>query len=222
MEWTDYLAVGLFQAIITMIVWFCASYISQKGKNLATREDIEKITDKIESVKIEYAKELEDLKSQLNVGVHVHTVAFEKEFKVLEEVWERLIELRNSGEQFTPGFKSGSLDDPELNQRFGQAFVNFLRVIVLQRPFFPQDLFNLLEDYCKRQLKYFHDHEFITKAEFQPDWVSEDFWKKREENLQEIRKLPDQVCLAIRRRLEAGIGDRLSISPTVTENKRYR
>jgi hypothetical protein len=74
MEWTEYLKIGVFQAIITVAVWFTASYVKEKGKNLATREDIDEITRKIESAKIEYAKELESIKSQLNAKFHTHTV----------------------------------------------------------------------------------------------------------------------------------------------------
>ncbi|MGO9568089.1 MAG: hypothetical protein ACLP5H_11150 [Desulfomonilaceae bacterium] len=102
MEWTEYLSMGIFQAVITGIVWFLASYLTAKGKNLATQEDVKKITDKIESVKIEYAKELESLKSELNAKFHAQTVRFEKEFSVLQDVWKHLIDLRDAGEAFTP------------------------------------------------------------------------------------------------------------------------
>ena len=36
-------------------ILFLLTYFREKGKNVATREDIEKITDKIEGVKLEYA-----------------------------------------------------------------------------------------------------------------------------------------------------------------------
>lgn len=41
---------------------YIGSYFRQKGKNLATKEDIETITKEIESVKFEFAKELESIK----------------------------------------------------------------------------------------------------------------------------------------------------------------
>ncbi|MBP5074764.1 hypothetical protein HUS84_12285 [Pseudomonas chlororaphis] len=44
---------------------FLPSYSKEKGKNLATKEDIEAITEKIESVKVDYAKQLELYKLQL-------------------------------------------------------------------------------------------------------------------------------------------------------------
>jgi hypothetical protein len=135
MEWTNYISIGFFQAIITGVVWFLASYLKTKGKNLATSEDIDKITDKIESVKIAYAKELEGLKSQLNARFHAQTLRFEKEFNVLQDVWTHLIDLRDAGEAFTPGFKSGPIDESKAKERFGEAYYNLLKVIDVQKPF---------------------------------------------------------------------------------------
>jgi hypothetical protein len=54
--------------IIIGILWiFLKSYYSEKGKNLATKEDIKEITDKIESVKLSYVKILEDYKHDLSL-----------------------------------------------------------------------------------------------------------------------------------------------------------
>lgn len=59
-----------FEAVIAGIVvflllkLFLPGYLSEKGKNLATKEDIAKITDEIERVKSQYAVLLEELKSK--------------------------------------------------------------------------------------------------------------------------------------------------------------
>lgn len=45
---------------------FLPSYVDEKAKNLATKEDIEDITDKIEKVKFNYSQEIEKLKTDLN------------------------------------------------------------------------------------------------------------------------------------------------------------
>jgi hypothetical protein len=204
MQWADYLSVGIFQAVITAVVWFAASYLKEKGKNLATREDIHEITRQIEAAKIEYAKELEGLKSQLNAKFHAQTVRFEKEFQVLEEVWSRLIDLHNAGAAFQPGVKFGEPDKDEDMKRFGEAYKAFLRTIDVQKPFFPQEVFDLLENYRKSQFKYISDHEFITQPNFRRDWVSPKFWDKRDENLEEIKELAEHICEAIRKRVAGG------------------
>ena len=49
--------------VFLLIKFFLPSYFSEKGKNLATKEDIETITEKVESVRSGYAQVLEELKS---------------------------------------------------------------------------------------------------------------------------------------------------------------
>lgn len=65
MEWVVVaLQLGLF---IGVYLWFqqLKSYAETKGKNLATREDVAKITSEIERVKLEYAEKLELFKKQI-------------------------------------------------------------------------------------------------------------------------------------------------------------
>jgi len=52
-------------AILLIMQYYLTSYSREKGKNLATKEDIEAITDKIESVKGEHAKQFENYKLTL-------------------------------------------------------------------------------------------------------------------------------------------------------------
>ena len=49
--------------VFLLLKSFLPSYLAEKGKNLATREDIAEITDKIEKVKSGYALILEELKA---------------------------------------------------------------------------------------------------------------------------------------------------------------
>lgn len=78
-----------FEAVIAGVVvfilikYFLPGYLSEKGKNIATKEDIEKITDEIERVKSQYALLLEAVKTknQLRLAaidrrMEVHQEAF--------------------------------------------------------------------------------------------------------------------------------------------------
>ncbi len=113
-----------------------------------------------------FNRRLEQVKSQLSLRIHVHRAKFEKEFQVLQEVWSCLVCLRNAGAAFTPGFKSGQSDESEDKKQFGQAYNDLLRTIDNHKPFFPPAIFDLLEDFRKRQFKYFIDHQFITRPDF--------------------------------------------------------
>lgn len=55
----------LIFALTTGLVQYLVFYFREKGKNLATKEDIEEITKKIESVKTSYSKGLEQYKMEL-------------------------------------------------------------------------------------------------------------------------------------------------------------
>jgi len=81
---------GIVQIIILIAVGFflksyLPTYLAEKGKNLATKEDIKDITEKIEAVRSQYAKQQ-----------HIHEMAFDKEFEILSEVWATLVDLRNA------------------------------------------------------------------------------------------------------------------------------
>jgi len=55
-NWISVFIIG----IIVLIASFIGSYIRRKGQNLATKEDISEITNKIEGIRADYAKELEN------------------------------------------------------------------------------------------------------------------------------------------------------------------
>lgn len=57
-DWISLVIIG----VIVLVGAFLGSYFRTKGKNLATKEDIQSITNKIEAVKTDYAKQLEDIK----------------------------------------------------------------------------------------------------------------------------------------------------------------
>lgn len=66
----------IIQILILFIGMYLAlfkSYFTEKGKNLATKEDVEDITKKVESIKTEFIKETEKLK---------HELQFENQIKI--------------------------------------------------------------------------------------------------------------------------------------------
>jgi hypothetical protein len=67
---------------------FLPSYLSEKGKNLATKEDVASITDKVESVKTDYAKVLEDLRSNNQLKL----AEIERQKNIKKEVFLQAVE----------------------------------------------------------------------------------------------------------------------------------
>jgi hypothetical protein len=68
-------------------------YVSEKAKNLATKEDVAEITNKIESVKIEYAKSLEEVKSELHVKSALQQAFQSKGLDAIVAINDLLVEL---------------------------------------------------------------------------------------------------------------------------------
>ncbi len=68
-------------------------YVSEKAKNLATKEDISEITNQIESIKSSYAHSLEKVKSEYQVKSALQLAFQSKCFDALIEVNDLLVEV---------------------------------------------------------------------------------------------------------------------------------
>lgn len=144
MKGTDYLFIVFLQAVTTVLVWYVASYTKEKGKNLATREDIHEITRQIESAKIEYAKELEGLKNQLNAKFHAHTLKLNKEFQCLQEVWSALLDLQCLAEKvFLPEQEDPQRGDERFHDLM-EGVEQFHTKVKKYKPFYPENIYAFL------------------------------------------------------------------------------
>lgn len=79
--WLQYIFFAIISGLVTCILLCIKEYFKEKGKNLATKEDIQEITAKIEAVKENYNRSLEN-----------HKIALQKEF----ESYKYITELCNS------------------------------------------------------------------------------------------------------------------------------
>jgi len=73
---------------------FLFSYSSEKGKNLATKEDIEEITRKVEDVKSGYIAEIERLKVDLSVLSRKHSILLDEKIRVFKKLQKRLVDFK--------------------------------------------------------------------------------------------------------------------------------
>ena len=73
---------------------FLFSYSTEKGKNLATKEDIEEITRKVENVKSEYVAELERLKVDLSLLTRKHDILLDEKIRVFKKLQKRLVDFK--------------------------------------------------------------------------------------------------------------------------------
>ena len=97
------LAAGVLWLVVRS---FFPSYLGEKGKNLATKEDIAGITQKVEEVKETYAKRLKELEhqnaivlEQLRSHEQLRLVAVERRLTAHQEaftLWRRLVAAAHS------------------------------------------------------------------------------------------------------------------------------
>lgn len=88
-------------SVVALLSRYVPAYLGEKGKNLATKEDIADITRKVEAVKAEYATELEAARDALRRQSAVetfardllsgaHCAAVERRLGAIEALWEEV------------------------------------------------------------------------------------------------------------------------------------
>ncbi|EHR1015810.1 hypothetical protein KS878_004554 [Vibrio parahaemolyticus] len=72
---------------------YVPKYLAEKAKNLATKEDIEQITDQVEAIKRQHALELEKAKTDLNVKSALRQSFQSKSLDALAAIDNLLVEI---------------------------------------------------------------------------------------------------------------------------------
>src|SRR5258708_22969487 len=76
-------------AVISFLGGWLGAYVTQKGKNVATKEDIGQITTEVESVKTEFAGHLESLKADITTRTYYSQIRYQRETEVYKDIWEK-------------------------------------------------------------------------------------------------------------------------------------
>jgi hypothetical protein len=96
--------------IYLFIKSFLPSYLSEKAKNLASKEDLELITDKVESVRTDYNHLLEEVKS----NYQLRFAAVEREKNTKKEVYMEAVESITRTLNVITGFCSLNLSEEQI------------------------------------------------------------------------------------------------------------
>jgi hypothetical protein len=87
-EWISIFIIGL----IVLIASYLGSYIRKKGQNLATKEDISEITEKIEGIRADYAKQIENHSHHNRLKM----AALDKRLQAHQQAYTLWLQLRRS------------------------------------------------------------------------------------------------------------------------------
>lgn len=197
----------LFDGAYTLVVLAtgvaAGAYLRQKGKNLATKDDIGEITDEVERVRRQHQEEIEMMRTELAKTVHVHRAQFETELRAYRAVWKTLVEAKRATLQLRPPLDATPEDETEAERRqrrltdFDDAFKDFRDTVDRWRPFYPVEIYEELNDL----LLLIRDEgvEYGIGADRRLD---PSYWESAQENKQEIIKTINDICDTIRARME--------------------
>jgi len=183
---------------------FLFSYSSEKGKNLATKEDIGEITSKIEKVKLDHATQLESARAELSSQINTHGFRYEKEYEVLSELSSLLVDVRDASISFRPvmDFRDPNKTDGEIKQERLTRFYEALRALYLvrekKRPFFPEDIYQSIRSIEKESRSESIEYQYHDPADGERYL---DYWEKAESNQDKITELAEEAMKKIRERV---------------------
>jgi len=174
---------------------YLPTYFGEKGKNLATKEDIKDITDKVEAVRSEYARRQ-----------HMHDIAFDKEFEILSEVWKTLVDLRSATQGLRPVFDYVDPNESEEErkkkrlQKFAECYNIFAGTVAKNQPFYPKDLYDSLFEISMIS----HD-EADQYSHRDPNMrpIDRQYWDNALNNQKKILAMVEKVSEQIRERIAA-------------------
>ena len=187
---------------------YLPSYFGEKGKNLATKEDIVEITDKIEGVKNQYVIESEKVRAKLDRESQVHRVQFEKEFEILYNLWGKLVALKNATLQLRPILDTidpNKNEDERKIERLGvfkDAYFSFAKFVEENQPFFQKAIYPLIINIINIA-RTEADNYLYTSPYPGVRRYKEDYWEKAYKASGEIIKSINKVEEAIRKRIIA-------------------
>ncbi|MDB4890268.1 MAG: hypothetical protein JWL61_2123 [Gemmatimonadetes bacterium] len=90
-------ALGAIAVVLSLAIIgggiYLRSYIGKKAEHLATREDVDILTSKVESVKSSFRLQEEAVKAALAKDVTAHESRFQMELPIYREIWEKYLTL---------------------------------------------------------------------------------------------------------------------------------
>ena len=99
-QFENYWLYLLLSILVALASSYLFQYLKEKGKNLATKEDIEKITSRVESVKQSYKIEFDKIQKKNDLIVSeikdTKNRYNSKQFELYNELWSSLIDLKMS------------------------------------------------------------------------------------------------------------------------------
>lgn len=212
MEWlARQIASGAFTAAILLGIWkilgpFFSGYLKKKAEDLATKEDIALITEKVESVKAGFATSIERLKWDLGKKATLHHLYAAKQLEALAEIWDALFELQRS----TEALRQSSEQEGEAEQRYDRyksshtdwesRYNSFFQVLEKRKLFLDPELYMNL--WAIRSLSFLEAMGSSADTAMAGKGGAERDYESDRQNIRDILELIESAYREIRKRFE--------------------
>ena len=180
------------------------SYLEKKAENLATKEDISEITDKIESVKHDYAGQLESTKAELSNQINTYSYRYEKEYDVLTELTALLVDVKDACIRLRPLLDTQDTSKPEHEikmerlEALFEARKSLYSIREKKRPFYPQEIYEAVLDIDRLVHKESFNYKYKSPLN---DDKFQDYWDEAEKNQTAIVDKAERAMKVIRERV---------------------
>lgn len=106
---------------------YIPAYLSEKGKNLATKEDVGTITEEVEAVKSGYAEILEEVK----VSNLLKVSAIEREQNIKKEVYMDAVEAITKSQNMIASFSNLNISEEKITSEFSEQAGKIAKVQIV-------------------------------------------------------------------------------------------
>jgi hypothetical protein len=190
----------LYQFIIIVILLllnlfrnFLKNYFSEKGKNFATREDIEEITEKIESVKKEIALKINEHQIKFS---YLHN----ERAKVIIELYAKLSRMELNLIYFINPVQSAGRDYNEDLKKCSSLITEFIFYYNETKIFFTKEIKEILDNIIQKIRDAWFN--YTLDPPIKTEYMSKDIYKDNFERWNEAWKSIDKVIPELKERLE--------------------
>ncbi|MEV3817092.1 hypothetical protein RI537_13350 [Aeromonas salmonicida] len=140
------------------------------------------------------------LEAKLQSEIYISQLQLEHEYKIYQEIWVLLVELKSATLRLRP-----TMDyvDPDQSQEerirerlqvFSDRFKSVHKALEHHRPFYPNEIYRVLDRVFEKCHHESIDSEYIARNNIE-------YYKEARQNQQEIIDLINSACDAIRSRL---------------------
>jgi hypothetical protein len=146
-------------------------------------------------------KKIIRLETEAEAKKLIHKFQFEKEFSIYNDLWAKLVDLRNAAASLRPIVETVDISKTEQERRTEKLntlqakFNEVVRVFEYNRPFYAREIYKEVEKVLRTSRFEATDFHLL-------DSTTKEYWEQGEKNIKTITDSVDRVSDLIRKRIE--------------------